>query len=753
MPPYVDTLFRVAALAGAETRFEVVGQESGPDGPVFEVTSDATSSEAARPRGEQFQRAGFEISRNGQVIDFSRFTGTISVTRSYDERLQQYGFEVVLTSPTQPLGDPFANAGPPTGKDSIDVVGLYSTSTGVHRVPLITGGIADTSDREGGEGGFAESISGVCRGGRFDRKPATLVLPPGHGFPRGRVLELLANAAGETQTRLELGNPTVKELQVVDGDWLAVGAEQQEVENRRVFWDRQGYLVNPQVGRPRAEEPTGWEFEEVDYLLGSKYTVRHKGDVLTDVTLTGTEQVASDDQDTGETLTSSDKVYRAIFEPARPGYVQSTSGTYTAQAAAPDPSLRIVRRIRFEQRLREGVVVHERTQTWGFLNPLAARYEYNTGTQSWDPLAVYTTDNVLGSSSPAFRDFAERLTTISLTESWHYYDKDGFRKAFVPGESPEYAWLRGPYFVMADEDGNEVHPQVGFYLGSVTRAYAYYAPKKALLTRDTSFPPPYTPWEEIEPANGTLRMGSDAVSVVAASLILVGETVFNVEGDPSGYKIRERTTSLGYGSPEVSSGQYLYGDGKERLDEEEAFVELQAVDVNYLPTEEGSYKKLTTSYAFGDFVDSIEEPGDKSGHPPGIERIEMQERNVAAYADGELAAYAKYARRSETRPIKVQVTAPELETAHLPGVLKTSVPGAENEDELGFVGASLIDESAAADVDFALPANFFIDPCQVIRSKYRPLGVNHRMRVRSVRWQQRVGGPLTTNVEAKLYGW
>lgn len=751
MPPYTDAFMQIEALAGSETRFNVAGQEPGPDGPVLEVTSDATASEAARPRGEAFQQAGFEIEIDGVVLDLSTVTGTIAVSRSYDERLQQFSFEVALTTPTAPLGSPFIGAGPSTGKKTVDVFGVYITATGRHRYDLIRGGIADTSDREGGADGYTESISGVCRGGRFDHQVATLVLPPGHGLPRGRVLRLLADAAGETQTTLEDGNPTVKELQVVDGDWLAVGAEQQEVENRRVFWDRQGYLVNPQVGRPRTGEQTAWSFEERDYLLGAKYRIRHKADVLTDVTLTGTEQIAADAESTGETIKNTEQIYRAVYAPAQPGYIQSTGGTYSAQAAGDAPKKRIVRRIRYEQRLRQGVVVYERTQTWAFLNVLAARYEYNLGTSSWDPLAVYTTDNVLGSSSLAYRDHAESLTTLTLSEVWHYYDKEGFRHTVDPLATPERAWLQGPYGILLDSEGNEVHPEAGYYLGSISRVWAYYAPKRALLTRSIATLP-YAPWGELEPDNGRLLMGSDAVVLPTASLVRVGETVFNVEGDPTGFKVRERTSSWGYGSPEVSSGSYLYGDGKERRDEEEQFLELSAVDVDYLPTAEGTHKKLTTTYEFGDFVDSVEEPG-LQGYPPAIERMEVQERNLTAYADGELDQFAKTAKRSETRQIKVQVTAPELEDYHVKGVLKTSIPWAESEEELAFVGQSLIDESAAADVDFELPANFMVEPGQKIRSKYRPLGVDHDMRIRRVRWTQPLKGPVTTQVEAKLYGW
>jgi hypothetical protein len=749
---YTDTAMSFAALAGAETVLLVTGQEAGPDGPVLTVDSDATASEAARPRGDEMQQAGFEIVINGSVLDLSKVVGTISVSRSYDERLQQCGFTVALTSPTEPLGNPFVGAGPPTGKKTIDVYGVYVTETGDHRVDLIRGGIADTSDREAGDDGYTESISGVCRGGRFDRQVATLNLPPGHGLPRGRVLKLLAAAAGETQTRLEDGNPTVKEVQVVDGDPFAVAAEQQEVENRRIFWDRQGYLVNPQVGRPRAGEATAWDFEERDYLLGSKYRIRHKADVLTDVTIIGTQQIATEDEDTGDTLTTTETITRAVYVPAQPGYSQSTGGVYTAQTPPDSPKLRIVRRVRFEQRTRAGVVVHERTQTWGYTNPLAARYEYDTGTQAWVPRAVYTTDSTLGSTEPAYAYPAEIFTTISLTETSHYYDKSGFRRGFIPGATPEEGWLDMPYGSLIDEDGNEVHPQVGYYLGAITRNWAFYAPKRALLERSTALPPPYVPWEDLEPADGTLRMGSEAVGQPVATFILVGETVFNAEGTLDGYKVRERTVRLGYGSPEVSSGKYLYGDGRERRDFEESFLELTAEDVDYLRTAGGTHKKLTTSYAFGNFALSVEEPG-RQGYPPPIERMEVAERNADAYEEGEMAELAKVAKRSETRQIKVQVLASELEEHHVKGVLKTTVPWAENEDELEFVGMSLIDESAAADVDFVLPANFFVDPCQKIHSRYTALGADHDMRIRAVRWTKPLNGPLTTQVEAKLYGW
>lgn len=767
--PYVETHARVTALTGCESVLHVNALEDPADGPTFEVNSDATPAEAARPRGGITPCLGFEILINGARLDLSLVSGTISVSRSYDERLQQWEFSVVLTSPTAPLGSPFLGASPPTGKRTIDVLGLYLTSTGIHRVPLITGGIADTSDREGGEGGYTESITGVCRGGRFDRKLATYVLPPGHGLPRGRVLKLLADAAGETQTNLEDGNPTVKEVQVVDGDWLAIGAEQQEVENRRVFWDRDGYLVNPKIGRPRADEPIHWDFEERDFLLRSKFTVRHKADVLTDVTVTGTEQIAADSEDLGDVMKVSEKISRAVFAPAQPGYIQSSGGSYTAQGSADTPVLRIVGKMRFEQTLRAGVTVYDRKQVWAFVNPQAARYAYSTGSQEWEPLDTFTTDNVAGSTGAAHQFPQEQLTTVSLVENWHYYDKAGYRRPVESGAAPEVAWLEGQYPRLTDSDGVEIQPTVGFYLGSITRTAAIGAVRKAVLERTITGPPPFDSWESLEPANGTLRMGTDAIETNPALPWLPGingsgdqaegewlmpmtETILNVVADDLGYTVKERTVEKAWGSPEVGFGAYLYGDGTERLDASETFREVGAVDVDYIRTDEGAHKRFVSTYSYGVLVRTEEDPK-LEGYPPAVDRIEVQERNASAYADGELAQFARYARRSETRQIKVNVTAPELERYHERGVLKTDVPWAENESELAQVGAALIDESAAADVSFTLPGNFFIEPVQVIHCRYMPLALDRDMRVRRVRWSQAPRGPVLTDVEAKLYGW
>ena len=78
---------------------------------------------------------------------------------------------------------------------------------------------------------------------------------------------------------------------------------------------------------------------------------------------------------------------------------------------------------------------------------------------------------------------------------------------------------------------------------------------------------------------------------------------------------------------------------------------------------------------------------------------------------------------------------------------------AENLAELQQMCQWVIDESAAAVVRLTLPANFFLEVGDVIRVVYAPLKLNHLVRVRQLTWTHSGVPPLTTAVEAVLYGW
>lgn len=772
--PACSCRLSVAAVAGSQATLRVALNEASPDGAILQVTSDPSGWNAAIT-ATGIQTSGWAIYVGGELVDLGRFSGSISVARSYDQQLQTYNFELSLDTPDGAFGSPFRCAGPATGRRTVAVYGVYKLTSGATKlVPLILDGVADNSRREArADGSCVETITGVDRGGRFDQELVTLVLPPGHGFPRGRVLQLLAERAGETQFNLEAGNPTVKEVQVVDGDWLSIATEQHEVENRRVLWDANGYLTNPKVGRPRADEPDRFDFDETDFLRDAPVGVDHKAYVLTDVTLTGSEQIAADEKVCAlDPQPPQEVISEAVYSPAVQPYKATGIATIASSGLSPSTAARRVVGIsRYQQVLRCGTTVYERTTKWGYKNPLATRVEWNAGTRVWDLIVNrFLPDNDPANLGLAYFYGIEHFAPVFDEEVWHFYMQDGF--TYPAGATDErYDHLRGQYpYTINTTTGEWEGDFVGFYLGSITRTATFGFIRKALRSRDVSLAPPYDVFDDLDPITGSKLIGSEAADLAPTlpwqssysadapgsvstgeALIPVAEKILHVYGDADDKKTRELALEFGWGAAPASPGGYKYGDGTESSDATEAWQELARTETLYASTLESLHRKTTERYAFGYFISGETEPS-ISGDRPAVPLLPTVERNEAAYASAdEMAEFAKYARRMDTKQIKVQVTADGLLTCHFPGILKTDVPWAENEDELAAVGIALIDESAAATVGFTVLANFYLREAQPGRLYFKRLGLDSRARLRSVSHSGPTRGPVLTSCEALVY--
>lgn len=786
MPSIAEANLVVYPIKGCEAKLNVGGSEATQDGALLEVESTDAGFEAAMAQGGRPQVSSFEILLNNVPVDLSNVTGNISVTRSYSNRLQTWTFSLVLTTPTGPLGSPFSCIGPPTGIRRVTINGCYKILSGdlagsVVKVPIITDGIADSSTREAsGEGTYTETISGVCRGGRYDQQLVTLVLPPGHGFPRGKVARLLAERAGESQITLEDGNPMYREVQVVDGDWLSVASEQQEVENRKLLWNAEGYLVNPKIGRPRSNETAWVTLDERNWLDLAVVSVSHKADVLTDVTLTGTEQMIDgpcglESDPPAETRTFADYARATPTYSAAGGYPTTT---FTANPRNPDAVVqeRLVQLVRYTQSLRCGTVVYERTETEGWKNPLAVRQKFSVnaggiGAHDWVHQDCFTNDNDQDSRSLAYQFGIEQWTKLTISESWHYYMQRDYVRPFLPIENDSLRWLSGPYVYTEAEPGGEWGGAfAGFYLGSLTRISGWTFLRKAIYSRSVASLP-YDSWDDIEPDDDIGIIGNDghetpsnlpfsqATSQPPGSpdlgeyFLPLSETVLNVRADEDGYKEKETTYESSWAHVTVgSAAEYKYGDGTESSEPSDSWGQHAITEVTYVRTGESVHKEITARYEFGQLVGGTEKSG-IAGDLPAVERIEAPEWPEDLYeSDEEFESLAVPARRSHTRQIKVRVTAPGLLTCHTEGILKTDIPLAENEDELKEIGKFLIDESLAADVQGTVLFNAYLRECQVIRAKHRPIGLDHDVRIETVSHEGPLDGPITTAITAKLYG-
>lgn len=770
-----DLYCRLAAVTSdAELEAEILATEgTALDSELLaEFTSDAAAETAARPRSLTPSVVGFELVVDGTTVPLGSSTGSWSVRRAIDQRLQTWQVEFILEDEDGALGNPFDHLGPATCKKTVDLYGIYLLSGAAHRVPLIVGGIADVSTRTADAGGYRESLSGVDRGGRYDRKVVTVVLNPGHGLPRSSVVRELASQAGETQQVLEPGRSCTKEVQVVDGEWLGIAAELMETEGRTLVWNRDGYLVNPYVSRP-VGETTNWTLEEKDFDASSGMSVDHLADILTDVTLTGSEQIARESGTCDRKETTTEVEVRSEYAPVRQPYLQGSAG-YTATAAQPAATYRRVSLVVSEQETKCGSLVWERTRRYGWRNWETLRYEWDAVADEWDRLDCYTPDNA-DESGPGYAYLDEMWSLVEQSETWYLYRWPGFD---LPLGLPTYSGYDIGLLAFWGDPSGSTYPDdqigqrnpYGTQLASISRVSAPAVVTAALYDRDAAT-------GEEEPIAGVQvtgdgRAGATISTLVrpwrilvsevtganseAEQLLPVSETVTTyLDYERLGYLQEQRSITFGWGVTPVAAGRYIYADGTETNEDEQTWGLVSSERITYLETDEATHTKQTVSYdASGRVVQAVEERG-LEGAGPQLARLNLPEVTDADYYEGnEQTTYAQASGRKDTRQIKVQVVAETLEQCHEKGVLKTEMPWAESEDELIEIAERLIAESAAATVRATLAGcNYFVEPGQLHRWRFRPIGLDHDIRITAVTWSGSVGGRTLCNVEGKVYGW
>lgn len=755
---------------------------------------DGTAGEAATPRNGVVQTAGFEIYIDGILFGRHLQGETISVRRSYDERLQSYDFEVHLTTPTGPLGSPFGCNIPPTRQKEIDVYGVYLTSTGVHRVPLITGGIAHATSRRGTDGGYFETYSGVDRGGRFDQKLIDAVFPPGHGLTRDVVLKKCAEAAGETQFRLETGKRMLKEFQLADANFIEPCAELIDIENRRIVWNDLGELSNPQIGRPRSNEPVRWQFDERDMMLAEAVSADFKADVITEVVANGIEQIAT--EQCGDITITTTLETKDLDSPKTMAYQQKVS-SYDAVSGSPSSDyttpkvveIQVITRIE-----RCDIEIYRRIETYYFFNPEVARYQWDGVNDEWDHIngSVFVADDQ-DDDNPAFAFAQEQWGLASVEELWTFYNQIGYRLTEIPipgGIMAEAtkdfspAWLSfardaGGHTTSTMLDtvtGRVVGPLAGVKLGTLYRKHEFYIWRKAIKGRTTS-PPPLTPFEEIEvgaaPIAGTVYVTGDKYGInlspnearyfssacdnsLGARLSLTEEAVESFVTSEGGFLLQTDRYESGIAARRGGgAAAYWFGEDYVSAETEESFRPLRSF------TEKFEGIGTTNHNIYRSAWDLLENKGapatsefNVDGYLPAAEFLTEAEVDTTLYdSEEEQLAIAAATMRTSTREIKVTVWAEDLENCgHEHSKYVIELPWAENEEELNFGANAIIDESAAADVNLTLAgANFFVRECDLILAQYRPIDLNDVIRCKSVEWSGGGRSPILTRIQGKLY--
>lgn len=767
---------------------------------------DGTAGEAAVPRNGVVQTAGFEIYIDGILFGRHLQGETISVRRSYDERLQSYDFEVHLTTPTGPLGSPFGCNIPPTRQKRIDVYGVYLTSTGVHRVPLITGGIAHATSRRGTDGGYFETYSGVDRGGRFDQKLVDAVFPPGHGLTRDVVLQKCATAAGETQFRLETGKRMLKEFQLADASFIEPCSEVLDIENRRIIWNDRGELTNPQIGRRRSNEAVRWQFDERDMMLAEAVTADFKADVITEVVANGIEQLST--EQCGDITITTTLETKDLDSPKKMAYSQSGGMTFASVAGYPTEDWTTPKTVEIQVITRVercDIEIYRRIETYYFFNPEVARYQWDKVNDEWDhvsegsfsPYSVYVSDNA-ADDNPAFAFDQERWGLASVEEFWTFYNQVGYRKLEIPVPGSikaddtwpydtdfESAWLSYPRqnsgsgilsSSLDPDTGRVVGPLAGVKLGTLYRKHEFYLWRAALKYRDLSSLP-LTPFDALEVGDGfnpadiqyvtgdkygvnmspsEARYFTSACDHNESRLSLIEEVVESFVTDDEGFLLQTDRYESGIGARRGGGdAAYWFGADYVAADSEESFRPLRSSMERFEGVGKTNHNiyRSAWDYLEGKPARATSE-FNVDGYLPAAEFLPEAEVDTTLYdSEEEQLAIAAATMRTSTREMEVTVRADDLENCgHEYSKYVIELPWAENEEELNFGANAIIDESAAADVNLTLAgANFFVRECDLILAQYRPIDLNDVIRCKSVEWSGGGRSPILTSIQGKLY--
>jgi hypothetical protein len=693
---------------------------------------DGSTSDAARPRDGARQECGMEVAVGGAFVSLSELL-FIETDRALDRPIQTFGFGMPLPASAARFGSPYDRVGPGMGKQPVDVYGTYRTATGTHRFPLIKRGLVDNSRRRAGAAGYTEEFNGGDEMARWDRRSVTYVAPAGHGLYRGRIVQAILALAGETRFQLEPGRQMFKEVQLVDGNPIDFPQELLETEGRALLKNRVGFVINPQLG---IRKPLTFHLEERDLLLVADVETTHPGDVVTDVTLTGTQQIVRDDNEQCgiESKPPREVIVEGMYSPWQASYVQGGDCALTGLAPPTiAPTRQQLTRTRTILVYRCGVLLTEITEVYGWRREEAARYVWAGGGVRNCRAGVYLSAGAAANDSePAYTWKFERpdvLLTRAVVN--HYYNSPNFGFTGEHNVTDPEAKLvaQGGLFV----DGVELSPppRRGFRLGSIREDFAFYQIRRALKTAV-----PGVSWEEVDPDTGVLTTGSgEGVSEAAEVFRKVGRQVEVIDSTDDGYVKSEVTFQHAYVRRPGTAYQYAGGDTF--AEAQESFDLSGWNETVYLADQgEAGHTAVSASFTWNGSgpVWAGGRTESRDGAPPAVERIQPegpQAFDPALFGTPEEVEAARNARPTESQQIKVTLSVPSLYATHEPREVKTSLPWAETVEELAEAALHIVRQSCAHGAVFATAANFQIQEGDWghVKCRANGMGLDHDVEV------------------------
>lgn len=728
-----------------------------------DMTFDTTVEDAARPRGD-VQEVGVEIVVGSSKILFNDLIGAWDFERSVDRGVQTWSFSCPVNTADGVFGSPFNTLGSPIGLRTVDIYGVYQTTTGVHRIQLIYGGIVKKSRRRLGLQGYVDEFSGECRGGRYSKSLVSQVLAPGHGLTRDKEVRKLFELAGETRFSMETEGVCQKELQASKVNPFSKGQEIEDTSGRRIWYSTDGYLKNPKIG-PLSTAAT-WTFTEQDILSISEVEVDGPQDPLTDVTLTSSEQKTREPNDCGLTTPSPFPVITTdVFDPVTLAEKQNSDFSLSAQTV---PSPTNTTRTRTEEfpylTYRCGQLIHSLIQTVAWKNPASARYRWSTSNTRTAVAGVYLPAGAVAGvatgetdSAPAYLGPRENFIVTKEVETWYVWDAPGYITgpsdvSISPTTNPaisdalDYLSVgavlgRHGGFSSDGQGWENPGPKDGFLLGSITETREYYITKAPLKTL-TGSPP-----EETDYDDGTYTLGTgEGLAEIREVFRPVQMEIRTIKANDDGGITEDKTVRQKF--VQRAGTKYWWAGGFIGRDASEVYDLSEVETHTYIsPGEQsGTTEILTFKDANGQDI-----PGrqgqiiPRDGNAPAVDQLPKDENNPGLYVDTSESANKKEATRGDTQTIKAHVHSSSLEERYLPNPLTDTIPLAENNAELEYLCRLFIQESAAKTIQLVLPCNFALASVDGIHVKMRPGGLDADLAIRSHRWSGGVPGTLATS--------
>lgn len=680
------------------------------------------------------QRIGVEIRVGGVAVPASEILGAVTVDHAMDSHAQSGTFSIGLRNPDGYFGNPLDTHAPAFGTSPIDIYGKFWTASGDRLIPILTNGVVHSFSRKT-SGGRQESYAILDGVGRVDHLTVTLSIPAGSGLRRDEIAQRIANQLGIDETLFAACGQVYRVVEYVDADPVRAWQTLMDVEGRSIFMVPDGYLVNPSWGAS-GEGPL-WTWAERDIIAGGMDD-QGPSDVVTDVTLTGTQQILHDPQEaTGGSGTKSTTItVSSLYQPVSAAYIQAGDCSVTALSAVPDDQrIQVISKTVSSTESRGGEVVTEETITESWRITEATRYVFaSRGARNCrTPIFLLTGADPAGNGTEAaYAEQNEAFRETAKTVVRHFFDSPQF---LGPGSTPgsdQAPW--GNHFLGTQQSR-------GVRLGKITETWGWY-----LVGASLKQAVPNTTWEAINPIVGVETRGDGRGAVGHEETYMVtAREVEVIEVTPDNYI--KSTAVYTFGWSAGTGNAYWYQGSGPAAQAEETFQLLKKVQTDNVPTgSEDSFVQVETTIDFTGNASPTTKTTRNVGAPPAVDILPSSLPDPSIYANPEQAKTARIARNTETQTIQAQVVSAELEAYHPKREVKTTAGDAETPEELQAMARRTIALSAANRPTFDVAFNPALRIGQVGRVIHRPLGVDATGRIFALRHNVQRRGPSTTSV-------